>query len=284
MAIVSRGDGDLQVGMYVLFSKVFEDRPCLPEDFDYSILSELRDAGELPVLTVARPQMHPPIAEGSDFSAYSDTYYLLPRKEWFYIDLVTTLHGGASFEDHSEKPVFHGTEWGSAFKMIAWSQGFIPGTGTHSKKGKSYSGAWCVPTLPDALQRCQPDRYQVEGGLSRWCCPVVLEMVCSHLVRMGGRSTMMCCPGQIGVRHEGVRLQRIHFNIDYMQTYMAHEGFKVNAYLCQEATARLCGCGRCGLVTNSSCPDFRTWQKSRNNIWYTERCYSVAIAQTQTVL
>ena len=67
-------------------------------------------------------------------------------------------------------------------------------------------------------------------------------------------------------------------------TYMAHEGFKVNAYLCQEATARLCGCGRCGLVTNSSCPDFRTWQKSRNNIWYTERCYSVAIAQTQTVL
>ena len=96
MAIVSRGDGDLQMSMYVLFSKVFEDRPCLPEDFDYSILSELRDAGELPVLTVARPQMHPPIAEGSDFSALRD--------------LVTTLHGGASFEDHSEKPVFHGTE------------------------------------------------------------------------------------------------------------------------------------------------------------------------------
>ena len=116
MAIVSRGDGDLQTSMYVLFSKEFEDMPCLPEDFDYSFLSKLRDAGELPVLTVARPQMHPPIVEGSDYSAYSDTYYLLPRKEWFYIDLVTTLHGGAWFEDDEKKNRLSRHRVGSRFQ------------------------------------------------------------------------------------------------------------------------------------------------------------------------
>ena len=117
---------------------------------------------------------HPPHPENADYSSYSDEWTWLVRSEWFKMP-VTIKATDASENDlqvnQDIKPMFHGTEWGSALQICA-SGMFIVGAGTHGIRGKSKSGCWCVPTLPDALVRADPRRYaQGPVECSRLCCP-----------------------------------------------------------------------------------------------------------------
>ena len=115
---------------------------------------------------------HPPHPENADYSSYSDEWTWLVRSEWFKMP-VTIKATDASENDlqvnQDIKPMFHGTEWGSALQICA-SGMFIVGAGTHGIRGKSKSGCWCVPTLPDALVRADPRRYaQGPVEYSRLC-------------------------------------------------------------------------------------------------------------------
>ena len=211
-------------------------------------------------------------------SKYSCDWFKLPHEEWFSMDVECQPGAGWDFSvDTAERIMFHGTEWGSAHKMIVMSQGFVVGEERHSKGGKFYAGAWCVPTLGDALLRAQPHRYEVDGDASRWCTPVVLEMACAHLVRMGGRSSMHCRPGTPTLRHAGVRLVRMHVNVQLMVQYMLLETAPVRQALLQfDTTIRRCSCGTCGAVSGfqeQGNPEWLTWRKSRKHQSYTEWCY-----------
>jgi len=163
-----------------------------------------------------KPEMHSPWrnADGtfSDYaSSYSDgSWFWLERQEWFRLALhVDTSRGKIDAE--GEPPMFHGTEWGSAARILMHSAGFIVGPGTHNVRGKAWSGCWCVPTLGDALSRASPGRYSVDGEFSRFSCPVVLEIRAAWLRHVPG-STMHCAPAPVGESHEGLLITGIHCN------------------------------------------------------------------------
>ena len=101
-----------------------------------------------------------------------------PRDRFSYVfwPRSTSRRHTGQIDAEGEPPMFHGTEWGSAARILMHSAGFIVGPGTHNVRGKAWSGCWCVPTLGDALSRASPGRYSVDGEFSRFSCPVVLEI------------------------------------------------------------------------------------------------------------
>ena len=170
--------------------------------------------------------------------------------------------------------MFHGTEWGAAFQIVR-NQAFIIGHGTHAIRGRSWAGCWCVPTLPDALQRCDPDRSMGhENCYSQWSCPVVLQLWAVRLVRVP-RTTMHCAPGgEIGSVHNGLVVDQIHFNTRLMENFMALEKQDVRgALLADPFRNRICNCGLCGTYTHTADPSWWEWRETRSGHYYHPRCY-----------
>ena len=204
-----------------------------------------------------RPQMHSAHEKNPAASEYSDAAWgdWLTRAEWFRVQLMIDFSGEGELHDSpapdANSPVmFHGTEWGSAIQIVR-QRAFITGPGTHSIRGKSRSGCWCVPTLPDALQRAQPTRYSVAGDFSRWCCPVVLELRAAKLIRVPGR-TMHCSPGPVGQSNTGLVIDAIHFNIRLMENFLELEKPQVRALLAANPYHnRICACGLCGELSSA---------------------------------
>ena len=113
---------------------------------------------------------------------------------------------------------------------------------------------------------------------------MVVEFRCSELVRMP-RSTMHVVSGSQGVRHPGVKITRVHFNIEYMRAYLELEAPVVRQTLTFQPTeARVCACRRCGRWTHSGRADFWDWQKSKKGLYYTRRCYFSRMACVQVTL
>ena len=228
---------------------------------------------------IGRPEMHPAWrnADGTfaeHCSSYSDgSFFWLERNEWFRLALhVDTSDGKIDFEGKS--PMFHGTVWGSAMRICMHSAGFIVGPGTHAVRGKAWSGCWCVPTLGDALSRADPCRYKVNGELSRFSCPVVLEIRAAWL-RKVPHSTMHCVPAPVGTSHEGLLITGIHFNTRFMQNYLAFESPQVRGILSSDPShCRRCACGLCGAYCCPGNADYFEWQASRSRLWYHPRCYT----------
>ena len=168
---------------------------------------------------------------------------------------------------------FHGTEWGAAIQIVQ-QNAFINGPGTHNVCGKTLAGCWCVPTLPDALLRCNPARFlDPAQGPSRWCCPVVLQLRAARYVRMP-RSTMHCAPGEIGSVHNGLVIDQIHLNTRLMQNFMALETQVVRRSLLDDPTRnRICKCGLCSACTHANDASWHEWRKSKKG-WYHRRCHT----------
>ena len=224
-----------------------------------------------------RPTMHPSHLAHCEASAFSDAQYglWLVRNEWFSVRLALDLSEGEIY-DHDDCPtMFHGTEWGAALRMVR-SRAFIIGHGTHAIRGRSMAGCWCVPTLPDALLRCNPKRYRDhENGYSRWSCPVVLQLRAVRLVRVPN-SSMHCAPGgQIGSAHNGLVIDQIHFNTRLMENYMALERQDVRRTLLADSHQnRICACGLCGTYVHSADLSWYEWRKSGAGHYYHPRCYN----------
>ena len=168
---------------------------------------------------------------------------------------------------------FHGTEWGAAIQIVQ-QNAFINGPGTHNVRGKTLAGCWCVPTLPDALLRCNPARFlDPAQGPSRWCCPVVLQLRAVRYVRIP-HSTMHCAPGDIGTPHNGLVIYQIHFNRRLMQNFKALETEPVQKLFLKDPNQnRMCSCGLCGAYTHGADPHWESWQRSNTGKWYQRRCY-----------
>ena len=216
-------------------------------------------------------QQHPPeSAENQEVSWWSDTWNMLHRSEWYFCNIEVNVDG-ADLDPNTSMTVYHGTEWGAAFQIVAKGQGFIPGEGTHAKRGRSYSGMFCTETLPDAFQRANPSRYMRNGQYTRWCTPVVLELRTSHLVNLG--PTKRVKPGETGVKLQGIEFVRIHFHLPAMQNFMRLERQVIRQIFCTDWRARTCACGLCGNVTHAASDDFWQWRKSNSNQWYSGRCY-----------
>ena len=226
--------------------------------------------------------MHPPHESYPDASAYSDAQWgrYLVRSEWYRLQLVLDLREGdiADVPDTDLRTMFHGTEWGSAYRIVR-ERAFIVGSGTHSIRGRSKSGCWCVPTLPDALERADPRRYKYDGNFSRLSCPVVLELKVADLVRVP-RSSMHCAPGGIGQIHRGLVIDAIHFNIRLMDNYLKLELADIKTILATNThCSRICACGLCGQYTSPADPNWWGWQKSGQGHYYHPRCHSRITAQ-----
>lgn len=219
---------------------------------------------------------HPPHPQSADYSSYSDAWTWLVRSEWFMMPVAVGAMDSDDYDldvNQYAEPMFHGTEWGSALQILA-SGMFIVGEGTHSIRGRSKSGCWCVPTLADALSRADPRRY-AQGPLeySRFCCPVVLELRAARLIRVPG-STMHCAPGSIGAVHTGIVIDAVHFNIRLMQNYMLLEESQARHALYKNPSrCRLCACNLCGLYSDPAEPTWYEWRKSGAGLWYDARCY-----------
>ena len=223
---------------------------------------------------VLKPKMHPAHPLNDNASAFSDPEYLwLERKEWFSVPFKLDMTEGEIQDDSDIPTMFHGTEWGAAIQIMQ-QNAFIIGQGTHSHHRKKWSGCWCVPTLADALERCNPARFldQMKRP-SRWCCPVVLQLRAVKYVRMP-HSTMHCAPGDIGTRHNGLVIYQIHFNRRLMQNFKALETEAVRSLLLKDPNQnRMCSCGLCGAYTHGTDPDWESWERSNAGKWYQQRCY-----------
>ena len=223
-----------------------------------------------------RPIMHLAHPNHREASAFSDDKYRLwlLRDEWFSVTFALDMAEGEILDDDDTPTMFHGTEWGAAFQIVR-NRAFIIGPGTHGIRGRSMAGCWCVPTLPDALLRCNPNRFMDhEHGYSRWSCPVVLQLRAARLVRVP-RSTMHCAPGgEIGEVHNGLVIDRIHFNIRLMQNFMALERHDVRgALMADPFRNRTCACGVCGSYTHSADPSWWEWRKTKAGHYYHPRCH-----------
>ena len=221
-----------------------------------------------------RPIMHPAHPARCEASAFSDPLYgWLVRREWFSVLLALDMAAGEIHDDHDIPTMFHGTEWGSAFQIVR-NKAFIIGQGTHGLRGRSRAGCWCVPTLPDALDRCNPTRFMDhEHGYSRWSCPVVLQLRAVRYVRIP-HSTMHCAPGEIGSVHSGLVIDQIHFNTRLMQNFMALETQAVRRSLLDDPLRnRICRCGLCGAYTHANEASWNLWRRSKKGLHYHPRCY-----------
>ena len=238
---------------------------------------------------MSKPLKHPPMGEpGYElYSAFSDAWTLVECDEFYRAPVTTILSteydittvdlGGAQF-------MYHGTEWGSA-QAILRSGMFITGEGTHSIRGAARSGCWCVPTLPDAMQRSNPRRYLRDGHYDRKCTPVVVELCIARLglVKVpGSKCTMHCIPGPIGQPLEGLLITALHFNTRLMANWMQLEVPEVRAALSAGHTHRICACGLCGAWSDPRTQLWNQWRKSGKGLYYHPRCYArITAAQRQ---
>ena len=222
-----------------------------------------------------RPIMHPAHPASCEASAFSDPLYgWLVRREWFSVLLALDMAAGEIHDDHDTPTMFHGTEWGAAFQIVR-NKAFIVGQGTHGIRGKPMAGCWGVPTLPDALLRCNPARFMDrEHGYSRRSCPVVLQLRAVRYVRVP-HSTKHCAPGEIGSVHNGLVIDQIHFNTRLMQNFMALETQAVRRSLLDDPLRnRICRCTLCGAYTHANDAGWQKWHKSKKGGYYHPRCYT----------
>jgi hypothetical protein len=226
----------------------------------------------------SKPEMHESLRLVPDgttndlLSVYSTSPWgLLLREEWYRMKMKVTTYADTCMEyEQTTRPMFHGTEWGSAVRIA--QHGFIVGPGTHGVRGKSWSGCWCVPDLSEALQRSDPRRYADSEDYNRFCCPVVLEVRCARLRRVPG-TTKHVCPGDIGVVLDGVEVAAIHFNVALMKNFLALELPLLRARLQVDSFhVRRCGCNICGRVCLPETDEWHKWERSNKGIYYTPRC------------
>ena len=233
-----------------------------------------------------KPLMHPASQRGPEWgSAYSDDWTLLVAGEFYRAD----VHSSSEYAQPTEERLltfYHGTEWGSTWHILQGGA-FIAGPGTHSIRGRSRSGCWCAPTLPDALQRANPKRYMTDGTYSRWCTPVVLELELqrARVVKVpGSRSTMHCAQADIGAIVEGLVIREVHFNVRLMENFMKLEELDVRS--CLKSTGcmyRVCTCGLCGAHSDPRDADlWYSWHKSGKGLYYHPRCYTRIAAASLT--
>lgn len=231
---------------------------------------------------MSKPLKHPPMGvPGYElYSAFSDDWTLLECSEFYRAPVTTILSteyditavdlGGAQY-------MYHGTEWGSAREILR-SGTFITGEGTHSIRGTPRSGCWCVPTLPDAMQRSNPRRYSRGGHFDRNCTPVVLELCVARvgLVKVpGSNCTMHCSQSPIGQPHEGLLITAVHFNTRVMVNFMKLELPEVRGALLGGHTIRICSCGLCGAYSDPRDPQlWNQWRRSGKGLYYHPRCYT----------
>ena len=229
-----------------------------------------------------KPVMHPSlVVDGQAYdwvSAYSSAWYWLHKQEWFRLQLDVDFSGGKL--DNSDEPImFHGTEWGSAMKIVGRSQGFIVGQGTHRVRHKSFSGCWCVDNIGDAIRRSNPERYRYLEGFSKFSCPVALEIQAVDLRQIPGKETY-CAPSPMGKVHRGLLIRAVHFNKNFMVNYLKLEDPVLRARLSQDPQhCRRCACGWCGQVCLPEDTWYWNWQRSSKGLWYSERCYRVITAE-----
>ena len=94
---------------------------------------------------------------------------------------------------------------------------------------------------------------------------------------------MHCSEWTQGVRHMGVRVEKIHFNLRYMQNFMNLEKASLQQQVLTDHTCQQCACGICGEVTHQHDPEFWTWRKSGKGYYYTERCYARIISASSLI-
>ena len=223
------------------------------------------------------PRKHEPYVDASGvthehISEHSNPSFQcwLAREDWYTMALTCDIQGDVSVDWGGEIPkrMFHGTEWGSAKRIVWDSQAFVTGPGTRRVRNKSWTGMWCVEDFANAASRAQPDRYLVAGDYSRYSCPVVLEVMCVWLRRVPN-SSMCNVPGLPGNLVEGVQIRAIHFNIKWIRNYMFLETFEARRRLkCDPFHVRRCHCRLCGTVCFPESPDFWSWEKSGNANYY----------------
>ena len=83
---------------------------------------------------------------------------------------------------------------------------------------------------------------------------------------------MFCSEAPIGVRHEGVVVTKIHFNLRYMLNYMHLEREDVRQCRDADWCSRTCGCDLCGAFVHSSHPEWMQWIKSGRAKYYRPEC------------
>ena len=76
---------------------------------------------------------------------------------------------------------------------------------------------------------------------------------------------------QDGVRHEGLVITKIHFNVRYMLNYMRLEQGDVRHSLL-DWRSRTCGCDMCGGFVHPNDPEWMSWVKSGRGKYYRTEC------------
>ena len=251
--------------------------------------------GWRPQVTLGNHVPHPPHPERADLSAYSTlrgyqrAWFL--QNEWFSMDL--TMHMPASDDTWYES--YRDPEWGTdlqgyrafhettffEFIGILRAGAFIPGEGQHRKGRTSYRGAFCVEEMGMAIGRANHHRARdAEGHMQAWTFPVVLEIQCVQLVKLG--PTKRVCPGRQWTAHPGVKVLRFHFSSLRLRQFgeLSHPAV-------QSAWSEITVCGGggnvacCGAFTHPSLPTYPwnprssqdKWQRSRKGILYCPRCH-----------
>ena len=202
----------------------------------------------------------------------------LYRKEWYRFPLNTAGCDDTVIEEQCppiEMTFFHGTEWGSAHRILRLSQGFIVGGGTHAHRGRSLCGAWMSPCFAYAAQVSNPQRYaEASGFLNRLCTPVVLEIIPKHVRRVSPYK--FCCEAPMYSRHDGLLITAVHVNPKLLANFMHLEKQAVRESIrCNPNVVRVCHCGLCGCVADpnneNSC--WWAWKKSNQGHYYSPSCY-----------
>ena len=222
-------------------------------------------------------QKHPAHPDDPRKSVYSNAWNMLDPTEWYMIDLNVVVEGGDLVRAPASSALptlFHGTEYGSALKMVKARQGFIVGPGTHGVRGKSWSGLWCTDSLPDAAQRSDPDRYLYQGDYTRFCCPIVIELATASVFKTFGQ-TQQCIPGHHGQRLDGVIFRRVHFNLRFCKNYLRLEDPIIRARMCADSFhCRRCACRICGAVCLPEDADYWDgWRRSGRSTYYRLQCH-----------
>jgi hypothetical protein len=224
-------------------------------------------------------QKHPAHPDDPRKSVYSNAWNMLDASEWYYMDLNVEVKGGelvrAPASNMARTKLFHGAEYGSALKIFKARQGFIVGPGTHSVRGKSWSGLWCTDSLPDAVQRSDPERYLFQGDLTRFCCPIVIELATASVFKTVPQTCKHCIPGHHGQKLDGVIFQRVHFSLRFCNNYLRLEDPIIRARLCKDSFhCRRCACRICGAVCLPEDADYWAgWSKSGSRKWYRNQCH-----------
>ena len=277
--IMMNVNGSSAMAMLQLFSDGFQcEMPELLAMHDPSVLA---DDISICATAAGMPKIHPPLVQDDQVfdyaSSYSSASHWLERKEWYKLDVHVDFSGGR-LENSSEPIMFHGTEWGSALKIIDECQGFIVGPGTHRVRNRALAGCWCVPGLGEAIRRSNPNRYVFRGDFTRMCCPVALEIQAVNLRRVP-RTDKFCAAAPIGSVHDGLLIRAIHFNTRFMKNYLKLEEPVIRHRLIADSFhCRRCACGWCGQVCLPDSPAFWHWPKSRNSQYYTPRCCKLITA------